>query len=205
MTSNTLAPTQDQAWVSIETPFGAQHLKSFLCDIERLFRINSLMEFDEMRQIDDGVFSLKAKNLSNEANLELILHVAPDESGVSVVYSSGLKTITRFHIDIQPDGTGTLVITDDYGGASLEERQARIDEVDKSLVQWGRDIHRYLHQYKRWSWLPGWRWYMGRFWQSMKPAARRTSYMLIMITMAEFAFFLLIFAIFWLEFDQYLN
>ncbi len=196
---------QDTAWVTIETPFDAGQLKGFLDDTERLYRINSLTEFEEWRNNGNGKYLFKAKNLSNGKSLETGLDVAAGEGRVNVSYSSGLKTATRFRIEPNPDGLALLVITDDYGGLPAEEREARIDEVDKSLVQWGRDIHRYLHQWKRWSWLPGWQWYMRRVWPPMKPLARRISFMLIMITLAEFVVFLFVFTIFWLQLDKYLE
>ncbi len=195
----------DTAWVTIKTPFDAVGLKGFLGDIERLYRINSLTEFEEMRRTGNDEYHLKAKNLSNGKKLETDLKVTADDGGVRISYSSGLKSATRFSIEPNPDGLASLVVTDDYGGLSVKEREARIDEVDKSLVQWGRDIHRYLHQWKRWSWIPGWQWYMRRVWQPMKPMARRISYMLIMITLAEFVVFLFIFTIFWLELDKFLD
>jgi hypothetical protein len=196
---------QDVAWVTIETPFDGGHLKDFLGDIERLYRINSLTEFEEWRNNGNGKYLFRAKNLSNGKNVETGLDVAVSESGVNVSYSSGLKTATRFRIEPNADGLASLVITDDYGGTPAEVRKSRIDEVDKSLEQWGRDIHRYLHQWKRWSWLPGWRWYMRRVWQPMKPSARRISFMIIMITLAELVMFLFVFLIFWLELDKFMD
>lgn len=195
----------DAAWVTIQTPYDAGWLKGFLDDIERLYRINSLTEFKEWRDSGNGKYLLKAKNLSNGKSLETALSVTADEGCVNVAYSSGLKTATRFRIEANADGPASLVITDDYGGTPIEERDARIDEVDKSLVQWGHDIHRYLHQWKRWSWIPGWRWYMRRVWQPMSPSARRIVFMLIMISVVEFVMFLFVFLIFWLELDKYLG
>ncbi len=66
-------------------------------------------------------------------------------------------------------------------------------------------LHRYLRRWKRWSWLPGWKFYMRHVWQPMKPMARRISFILIVVTLAEFIVFLLVFAIFWLELDKYIG
>ncbi|MEE8393837.1 MAG: hypothetical protein V3R66_05780 [Rhodospirillales bacterium] len=192
----------DAAWVTIETPFDAEWLRGFVGDIECLFRINSLTEFEEMRQTGEGQYHLKIKNLGNGKILETDLKVTADGGGVEVSYSSGLKSATRLQIEPKADGTASLVITDYYGGTTAEEREARIDEVDNSLVQWGHDIHRYLKYWNRWSWIPGWRWYMRRFWQSMKPSARRICFMLFFITLVEFVFFLFVFLIFWLELNK---
>lgn len=196
---------RDAAWVTVKTPFNGEYLRGFLEDVERLYRINALTEFKEMRRTGDGEYHMKIKNLSNGKNLETDLKVTMVDSGIKVSYSNGLKTATIFSIKPDADGTASMVITDEYGGSCAEERQTRIDEVDKSLAQWGRDIHSYLHYWKRWSWIPGWRWYMLRFWQSMKPSARRICYMLLLITFAEFLMFLFVFLIFWLEMDKYMG
>ncbi len=196
---------EDSAWVAIETPFDATELRGFLDDIERLFRINSLLVFDEWRQTGDDRYLLKAKNLSNEKTLETILDVVAGADRVTVTYSSGLKTATSFAIETTPGGAAKLIVTDDYAGTAREEREARLDEVDKSLVQWGRDLHRYLRHWRRWSWLPGWKFYMRRVWQPMKPVARRICFILIMITAAEFVMFLFVVAIFVLELDKYIG
>jgi len=196
---------QDAAWVTIETPFNADWLEEFIGDIERLYRINSLMEFQELRQTSHREYHLDAKNLSNGKTLETNLSIIPGKNKVHVIYSDGLKTSTKFRINLKPGGKAELVITDEYGGTSAKEREARIDEADKSLVQWGRDIHRYLRLWKRWSRVPGWKWYMRRVWQPLKPSARRISFMLIMITLVEFIIFLIIFAIFWLELYRYVD
>ncbi len=196
---------EDAAWVTIATPFGTDWLKDFFSDIERVYRINSLMEFKEWHRTGEHEYRFKAKNLSNGMEVETSLTVTPEEDGVSVVYSNGLKTATRFRINAKPDGSAELVIVDEYDGAPREEREERIAEVDRSLVQWGRDLHQYFRLWKKWSVVPGWKWYMRRVWQSMKPSARRISFMLIMITVAEFVIFLMIFFVFWLEQDAFIG
>ncbi len=197
--------SEDAAWVTIETPFDPAELRMFLDDVERLYRINSLLVFEDWRQIGNNRYLLKAKNLSNDRLLETELDVASTEVGITVRYSEGLRTTTTFRVEPRADNTATLTVTDDYAGTSLAEREARIDEVDKSLIQWGGSLHRYLRQWKRWSWLPGWKFYMRRVWQPMKPMARRICFILIVVTAAEFVLFLLVFTIFWLELDKYLD
>ena len=197
--------SEDAAWVTIETPFDAAELRSFLDDVERLYRINSLLEFENWRQTGETRYRLRAKNLSNGWLLDTELDVEATGDGIAVRYSTGLKTATRFRVEPQPDGPAKLTVTDDYSGTSPDEREARIDEVDKSLVEWGRNLHRYLRQWKKWSWVPGWKFYMRRVWQPMKPMARRICFILIVVTAAEFVLFLFVFAIFWLELDKYLN
>jgi len=205
MSEDSSQGSKDAAWVTIETPFSAGELRAFLEDVERLYRINSLLVFEEWRQTGDNLYLLKAKNLSNGRRIETSLDVKPTDDGITVRYSHDLKTATTFRVDAQPGETAKLVVTDDYSGASLAEREARIDEVDKSLVQWGISLHHYLQQWKRWSQVPGWKFYMRRVWQPMKPMGRRIAFLLIVITLAEFVVFLFVFTIFWLEFDKYFD
>lgn len=199
MTKSPPKEGEDAAWVTIDTPFDAADLRLFLDDVERLYRINSLLVFDEWRQTGDNRFKVRAQNLSNDGRLDADLDVETSDDAVTVKYSDGLRTATTFRVDSQPGGTAKLVVTDDYSGVSLAKREARIDEVDKGLVEWGNSLHRYLHRWKRWSWVPGWKSYMRRFWQPMKPMARRIVFLLIVITVVEFIVFLFVFTIFWLE------
>jgi hypothetical protein len=82
------------------------------------------------------------------------------------VYEAGLKTATEFRIEPPggPDdkadaGAGAaLVVIDDYSGTPEAGRQARTSEIDKSLVWWGHDLHRYLRHWARWSGFGPWRW-----------------------------------------------
>lgn len=205
MTEDLSRDGEDAAWVTIETPFTAEELRPFLGDVERLFRINPLLIFEDWHRTGETRYRLRAKNLSNGRVLDTELAVETGDDGIAVRYSEGLKTATRFRVEPQPEGAAKLIVTDDYSGTSPDEREARIDEVDKSLVLWGRSLHRYLHQWKKWSWVPGWKFYMRRVWQPMKPMARRICNILIVVTAAEFVLFLLVFAIFWLELDKYIE
>ncbi len=205
MTEDPSRGGEDAAWVTIETPYAAGELRGFLDDVERLYRINSLLIFEDWRQTGATRYRILAQNLSNDRMLDTELDVEIGDDGITVRYSDGLKTATRFRVEPQPDGTAKLIITDDYSGTSFDEREARMDEVDKSLVEWGRCLHRYLHQWKKWSWLPGWKFYMRRVWQPMKPMARRICFMLIVVTAVEFVLFLFVFTIFWLELGKYID
>lgn len=193
----------DAAWVTIETPLTADALLAFCRhDVERLFRINSLLKFEEWRQVAENEHRVHLRNLVNDKELETGLHVEPLADGLRVTYDNGLKTMTTFRVEGKGVGA-QLVVTDDYSGTPIEERQARTDEVDQSLVQWGHDLHRYLARWSRWSRLAPWRWYMTRFWQPMTPLARRVVFLLIVISAMEFAVFLMVLAIFVLELDKF--
>lgn len=193
----------DAAWVTIETPLTADALLAFCReDVERLFRINSMLRFEKWRRNKENEHHVHLRNLANERELETSLHVQMLKDGLRVDYDKGLKTATIFRVEAA-EGGARLVVTDDYSGTPIEEREARTDEVDPSLIQWGHDLHRYLARWHRWSRLPPWRWYMTRFWQPMTPLARRVVFLLIVITAVEFAVFLGVLAIFVLELDKF--
>ena len=194
--------SQDAAWVTIETPLTADALLAFCRqDVERLFRINSLLKFEEWREVAENEHHVRLRNLVNDKELEAGLQVESLADGLRVTYDNGLKTTTTFRVETTGGGA-QLVVTDDYSSTPVEERQARTDEVDKSLVQWGHDLHRYLARWNRWSRYAPWRWYMARVWQPMTPLARRVVFLLIVITAMEFAVFLMVMAIFVLELDK---
>ncbi len=195
----------DSAWVTIETPFDAGGLSPFLDDVERLFRINSQLVFENWQSLGNGEYQFEANNLSNGKTVKTGFKAVREGDTLTVTYSEGLKTTTTFRLSPKPDGTADLTVTDDYSGTPTAERQARIDEVDKSLIQWGRDLRLYLLAWRKWAWVPGWKWYRRRVWQPMRPMARRICYMLMMITLLEFFAFLMVFTVFWLELDKYLE
>lgn len=195
----------DAAWVTIETPMTAAALLAFCrADVERLFRINSMLKFEDWRHVAENEHRVRLRNLVNDKELETGLHVEPLADGLRVTYDNGLKSATIFRVETTGGGA-QLVVTDDYSGTPASERQARTDEVDRSLVQWGHDLHRYLARWNRWSRLAPWRWYMTRFWQPMTPLARRVVFLLIVISAMEFAVFLMVLAIFVLELDKFVG
>ncbi len=212
--ANASGPGQDQgdaAWITVETGLEVEELCRFCQDVERLLRINPAYVFLNWEDLGGGVFYWAARNESNAREIDTRLSVERLPDGIAVTYASGLKTQTTFRAmpDLGEDGGGgggaRLVVTDDYGGTHEAERERRMDEVDKSLMQWGHALHRYLRQWKRWSGMAAWRWYMRRVWQPMRPMARRIVFMLIIVTALEFFGFLMIFTIFWLELDKYLG
>jgi hypothetical protein len=184
-------PRADRAWVRVATSLSPAALAAFCQDIERLFRINSMYEFKEWRPEGEGRHFMRLSNLSNGHDFATQIRVEPRADGVRVVYASGLKTATEFRAEqAGPDdgvaaGGAVLVVIDDYSATPEAERQVRAGEIDKSLVWWGHDLHRYLKQWVRWSRFRPWRWYMRRLWLPMKPKARRITFMLIAITVFE--------------------
>lgn len=198
--------TEDAAWVTIESPFDMAWMRRFIARPERVMRINSLMEYGRWDDEGNGKFRISGKNLGHGREFSYRLATETLADGVRVLYDTGLKASTTFRLEPgQTADSSRLTIIDDYSAVPVEERSQRLDEVDKTLVQWGRDLHRYLHQWKRWSSVPGWRWYMNRVWLPAKPSTRRISFMLIVITAMEFIAFLAVFLIFWLELDRFLD
>ncbi|MDH3228484.1 MAG: hypothetical protein OEN55_01710 [Alphaproteobacteria bacterium] len=195
---------RDAAWVTVETPLPGAALLAFCReDVERLFRINSLLRFDAWRRLAANDHHVRLRNLSNERTLETDLHVEQLPDGLRVVYGDGLKSSTSFQV-AETAGGSQLVVTDDYSGTPAAERRSRADEADRSLVQWGHDLHHYLARWSRWSRYAAWRWYMNRIWQPMTPAGRRVVFALVVISALEFFAFLAVLAIFVLELDRLL-
>ena len=193
------AQDQDAAWISIEAPFPPRWLLEFVNELERLFRINSLLEIYSWEEVGEGRIQLRAINLSNGSALECELFVTRLENGLDIRYQGQLKRATYIRIEAGKALSGLLRITDDYSAIPTAEREARLDEVDRSLLCWGQDLHRYLMAWHRWSWLPTWRWYMSRVWLGMKPSARRITRWILWITLAELVAFLMVFAVFVIE------
>jgi hypothetical protein len=183
------------AWVVIETPLAPGDLSAFCRDLERLFRINPYLEFREWRGTAPGPIAAAFRNLSNQREfaLQLVIERA-SESDFTVRYDRGIKRSTRF--EIEPSAGGSrLRITDEYRGAD----GADIGEVDKSLQAWGVALRDYLLREQRWRWCAPWRWYMRRVWVPMKPVARRITFIILMVTLAEIALIALVLAIYWAE------
>lgn len=194
-------PTEDAAWASVNTPLKFDELKIFCQDIERLFRINPMLEFYQWENLGDDQYRMAVKNISQETpfELETELQVENQAEGLTIHYNNGLKkkTILKF----EPSAQGSrLTIIDDYSDLSEEERQNRLHEVDKSLTNWADYLQRFMIMWQRWSHSALWRWYMRRIWQPMKPAGRRITYMLLWITAVEMALIALGTAIYFTEY-----
>ncbi len=195
----------DAAWVVVETGLEAEELFRICQDVERLFRINPAYVFRRWEDLGGGTFRWAAFNESNDREIDTRLSAERLPDGLAVAYATGLKTRTTFRVEPGGGGGARLVVTDDYSGTPEAERETRKDEVDTSLNSWGYGLHKYLRQWRRWSGLAPWRWYMRRVWQPMRPMARRIVFLLIVITVLEFVGFLAVFAIFRLNLEGYLG
>jgi hypothetical protein len=192
------AGARDEAWVAIDAPLSAAELARFCLDLERLYRINPYLEFRAWRNRADTAEAMDVayRNLSNNRAYEgrFALHRI-SEFDFSVRYDRGIKRQTRFTIEPRASGS-RLVITDDYSGAGAE---VDLSEVDRSLHAWGTALREYLAREARWGHIRAWRWYMRQVWVPMKPSARRITYILIVITLAEVALAALVMAVYWAE------
>ncbi len=185
---DTATAADDAAWATINTPLTVDELKIFCQDVERLFRINPMLEFKAWEFLSADQYRMAVKNISQDEPFEIDVNINIENNDNEIVayYSTGIKKKTTFLIESSEYGS-KLTITDNYDGLSEEERKANINEVDRSLVNWADYLQRYLITWKKWSKFGLWRWYMKRIWQPMKPSGRRITYMLLWITLVEIA------------------
>ncbi|MDH5633649.1 MAG: hypothetical protein OEZ10_11720 [Gammaproteobacteria bacterium] len=187
----------DAAWVTIRSDLPADKVFAILSDVEVLLRINPYYYFESL-SVADNSYTMQLTNHSNQQNTQTSFTCTHGENRLELVYRDFIKK--RTVLEVKADNTGCVItLSDDYSNLSEPEREKRVDEVDKSLNAWGEAILTYLSRIKRWSWLPGWRTYMRRFWIPMKPSARRIVWMLYLVTVVEFFFFLFVMLIYVLE------
>jgi hypothetical protein len=191
--------SQDVAWVAVPARQSPRELAALLRDVEALFRLNPYYIFAHWRRIGPASHQVKFDNESNQQQVEVEFDVSsgPGE-GLTVTYRQGLKRRTFFTTERFEQGS-RLIVTDDYEGLPAAEREARLAEVDKSLAAWGEALRVYFARLRRWSWVPGWRWYLRRIWIPMKPSARRVVWLVWLISVVEFFFFLFVLLIYLVE------
>jgi hypothetical protein len=185
----------DRAWVTVDVPLAPERLLGICRDLERLFRINPLLEFDHWRWLGPTHVQLAGRNLGNGRPFASEADLVWTGDGWQLTYRAGLKSATRLRVE--PHGAGSrLTLEDDYSGTPPAERAARLEEVDRTLLPWGSALQAYLRSVRHWSWCPVWRWYVRRVWLPMKPSSRRIVGMLWWIGLAELVLFVGILALF---------
>jgi len=199
MTGAGAPPGPDAAWVVLETPLAPAELAAFCGDLERLYRINPFLEFASWEQGAPDRFRAEVLNHSNGQRTVMAATVTrTSDRALRVDYTEGLKKSTR--VEIQPAPAGSrLTITDEYAPTGAGARDAA---VDRSLHAWGVAIKAYVERDRRWGWLPLYRWTTDRVWLPMKPAARRITFLVLVIALADVLLIALGFAIYWLEFGR---
>ena len=187
---------QDAAWVVLETPLDPARLAAFCGDLERLYRINPFLEFASWEQAAPGRFRAEILNHSNGQRMVLAASATRiSDLALRVDYQEGLKKRTRFEIQPTPSGS-RLTITDEYGPTGAG---AQNTGVDRSLHAWGVALKAYLERDRRWGWLPLYRPVMQRLWLPMKPVARRITFLILVIGLADILLIALGLAIYWIE------
>lgn len=194
--------SRDAAWVTVPVPQDPDTLAQLCRNVETLLRVNPYLYFSAWRQTGPSSYHAEFENQSNQQKVSVDFEVTVGPGlGFTVNYASGIKRRTIFAIEQAVEGS-RLTITDDYEALSAEERATRAAEADKSLHAWGVALRAYFLRLKRWSWLPGWRWYIRRFWIPMKPSSRRIVWLLYLISVVEFFFFLFVMLIYLVEKSQ---
>lgn len=199
---------EDSAWISVELPLSQSDAYSYIQRTELLFRLNPYLEIKSWQEDAPGriypgknirLDSLNEMNGMAQTMTLSVSDVRPDVS-YSLSYDRGLKQATIFTVEGITPVACRLTVKERYlAGISVAEREARLNEVDKSLVPWGEAIHKHFARRARWGWLPFFGWLQDSFWAGMAPRHRRISRLLIWTTALEFVVFLFVFVIYWLE------
>jgi hypothetical protein len=193
------ADSTDAAWVHVPTTLPPETLWRCLRNTEFLFRLNPYYHVKSWQRTGDASFHVEFRNESNDREENLGIAVETGSKWkLTLRYDRGIKDRTVFFIEPAPSGA-RLTVTDCYDRVPAEERLARMSEVDRSLPAWGAAMARYFRRLQRWSWLPGWRRYIHGPWMRMTPAGRRVVWFLMLVTIAEFVFFLFVLLIYVLE------
>ncbi len=198
--------SKDTAWATINTPLTAEELIEFCYDIERLFRINPMLNFSRWQMLDTNRYHFCGQNISQKKpfDFDLRFTVLYLNNEIEINYDHGIKSRTTFFIDSNPNNKEyptKLTITDYYDGLPEETRTQQLHLVDKSITTWATYLQDHLLSWKKWSHIDLWRWFMHKIWLPMKPAGRRISAILFWITFFEVSLILLGVAIYFLEYD----
>ena len=142
---------EDAAWAAINTPLSADQLGEFCRDVERLFRINPMLEFKEFKSLGEDRYAMSGVNISQETpfEFEVSFRVTDLADGLKIDYDQGIKSSTVLKIEDAPQGS-KLTITDAYERLPVEDRDQYMNEVDRSIVRWAEYLQRFLIMWKRW-------------------------------------------------------
>lgn len=189
------AQTDNAAWVDIDLPQPAPFVADYVRDVERLLRLNPHLEIRRLDAIPGG-FALEAVNEMN--GLAVSRRLTFRQRGpwaFALDYDRGLKRTTE--VEVEPQGAGArLRIRETY---RQPENDAELAEVDRSLTPWAQAIRRHFLGLARWGSLPPYRWWRERLWLGLRPRERRILWLFVWITALEFAFFLLVLAVYLAE------
>lgn len=183
----------DTARAETTLPLAPADVFEFLCNIERLMRLNPQLAITGWVPAEWG-FRFSGRNESNDRAFDLgaLVSIALGEQTITLRYDAGLKQATQLHVESSA-GETRLVITEHYPRIE-DASDPRVAEVDKSLVPWVSALRRHLLSRRRWCRLPFvfplWCWWSERFILAMPPRQRRIVRLLIWTTTLEFVVFL---------------
>ncbi len=183
----------DTATAETSFPLTPAGLFEFLCDIERLIRLNPQLAIQRWLPAEWG-FRFAGYNESNDRAFDLaaVVEIAPDERGITLRYDAGLKQATQLRVTSAAEGV-RLVVIEHYPRIE-DPADPRVADVDKSLVPWVAALRRHLLARQRWSRLPLifplWRWWNERFMLALPPRQRRIVRLLVWTSALEFLVFL---------------
>jgi len=197
---------RDAAVRAVPTRLEPAKLADYCRDIEVLFRLNPYYFFERWKKTSESSYRVEFLNKSNDQKVLVDIDVTIGNHGEIIVsYSDGIKLRTVFFAEPAPPSNdpraprSLLIVVDDYSRFTEAERKDRLNEVDKSMLAWAEALRVYFIRQKRWSWLPGWRWYIRRLWIKMNPSARRIVWWIYLISVVEFFFFLFVLLIYVIE------
>lgn len=201
-TASTELPAADNAaWAKTDIALSAEDVWIFLNDVERLFHLNPHLDIACWCEEAGPIRSctLSALNEANGCRYEKTMRIEhdPGDRCLTITYDKGLKAATEFRVE-PIHGGSSLTITDYYHPLKNQDDD-RLNEVDRSLVPWLAAIRGHIAGLARYRWLPGYRWWTGRFMLGMPPRQRRIAKMILWVSLLEFVVFLFVAAIFWLE------
>lgn len=198
-TASTVSAQEDRARAETHIPIEADALFEFVSDIERLLRLNPLLEIETWQRMPDGM-RFAAQNETTGRRIETAVRVEKTPATRSIVlrYADGLKRATTLAVE-RGDGGGCVLVVTEHYPVIADTQDPRVAEVDRSLIPWVNAIRSHLLDRRRWGWLPGWRWWAGRFMLGIPPRQRRIVRMIVWVSVLEFVVFLFVAAIFWLE------
>lgn len=190
---------EDRVRAETHVPIGADAMFEFIVDIERLLRLNPLLDIASWQRLPDGM-RFAAQNETTGRRIETAVRVETARSLRTIVlhYADGLKQATTLTVEDGDDDGCRLIVTEHYP-LIADAQDPRVADVDRSLIPWVAAIRRHLLGRKRWGWLPGWRWWHEKFLPGMPPRQRRIVRMLVWVSVLEFVVFLFVAAIFWAE------
>lgn len=195
---------ENAAWARAEIPLPPQDVCAFLSDTELLFRLNPHLDVFGWHE-EPGTPRRCKLGAFNETNgwrgeVSLCVETLPGNRGFTLAYDRGLKRSTEFRVE--PSAGGSLLTITEHYHPVRDESDARLKEVDRSLVPWAAAIRRHLAGLARYGRLPGYRWWTQRFMPGMPPRQRRIVRMIVWASLLEFVVFLFLALVFWLETRQ---